>query len=133
MWIAVAAGALLLVIAALSFLSRPVAQAPVAQAPAEISIDQAYQKFEQGAFLLDVRTQEEWDEYHVPGTTLIPLDQLAGRVSELPKDKEIVVVCRSGNRSQQGRDILRQAGFESATSMAGGLSAWRTAGYPVEP
>lgn len=101
--------------------------------PAEISIAQAYEKYEDGVFLLDVRTQEEWNEYHAPDTTLIPLDELPQRLGELPKDQEIVVVCRSGNRSQAGRDILLDAGFEKVTSMAGGLSAWRTAGYPVEP
>jgi rhodanese-related sulfurtransferase len=97
----------------------------------EISVDEAYQMYQDGTFLLDVRTQEEWDEYHAPNTTLIPLDQLASRLNELPKDREIVVVCRSGNRSQQGRDILLDAGF-NATSMAGGLKEWYAKGYPVE-
>jgi len=97
----------------------------------EISVGQAYEMYQQGAFVLDVRTQEEWNEYHAPNTTLIPLDQLQSRVGELPKDKQIVVVCRSGNRSQQGRDILLSAGFQ-ATSMAGGLKDWSAKGYPVE-
>ena len=98
---------------------------------AEISVDQAYQMYQEGNFVLDVRTQEEWNEYHAPDTTLIPLDQLQSRLSELPKDKQIVVVCRSGNRSQQGRDILLSAGFQ-ATSMAGGLKEWSAKGYPIE-
>ncbi len=97
----------------------------------EISVDQAHELYQAGTFVLDVRTQEEWDEYHAPNTTLIPLDQLPNRLSELPKDREIVVVCRSGNRSQQGRDILLAAGF-NATSMAGGLSEWYAKGYPIE-
>lgn len=97
----------------------------------EISVDEAFQKYEAGTFVLDVRTQEEWDEYHAPNTTLIPLDELPARLSELPKDQEIVVVCRSGNRSQQGRDILLQAGY-NATSMTGGLKEWYARGYPVE-
>lgn len=97
----------------------------------EISVDQAHEMYQAGAFVLDVRTQEEWDEYHAPNTTLIPLDQLASRLNELPKDKEIVVVCRSGNRSQQARDILLGAGF-NATSMAGGLKEWYASGYPTE-
>ena len=84
-----------------------------------------------GTFTVDVRTQEEWDEYHAPNTTLIPLDQLPNRLSEVPKDKEILVVCRSGNRSQQGRDILLSAGY-NATSMAGGLKEWYAKGYPIE-
>jgi rhodanese-related sulfurtransferase len=98
--------------------------------PAFVSVDEAHQMYEEGTFVLDVRTQEEWNEFHAPNTTLIPLDELASRVNELPKDQPIVVVCRSGNRSQTGRDILLQAGF-NATSMNGGLTAWRDSGYPV--
>ena len=98
---------------------------------AEVSVDEAYQMYQEGVSVLDVRTQEEWDEYHAPNTTLIPLDQLPSRLNELPKDREIVVVCRSGNRSQQGRDILLNAGF-NATSMTGGLKEWYARGYPIE-
>jgi len=98
--------------------------------PASISVDEAFQMYQDGTFVLDVRTPEEWNEFHAPNTTLIPLDELAARVNELPKDGPIVVVCRSGNRSQEGRDILLQAGFE-ATSMNGGLTEWRASGYSV--
>jgi rhodanese-related sulfurtransferase len=98
--------------------------------PASVSVDEAYQMYQEGTFVLDVRTPEEWNEFHAPNTTLIPLDELASRVNELPKDQPIVVVCRSGNRSQAGRDILTQAGFE-ATSMTGGLNEWRSSGHPV--
>jgi rhodanese-related sulfurtransferase len=101
--------------------------------PPEISVSEAFTKYQNGAYVLDVRTQEEWDEYHAPNTTLIPLDQLASRLNELPRDREIVVVCRSGNRSQQGRAVLLDAGFEQVTSMKGGLNEWRASGYPVEP
>ena len=98
----------------------------------EVSTDEAYKMYQQSStFTVDVRTQEEWDEYHAPNTTLIPLDQLQNRLSEVPKDKEILVVCRSGNRSQQGRDILLSAGY-NATSMAGGLKEWYAKGYPIE-
>ena len=98
--------------------------------PASVSVDEAHQMYTDGTFVLDVRTPEEWNEFHVPNTTLIPLDELTARVNELPKDQLILVVCRSGNRSQAGRDILLQAGFD-ATSMDGGLNAWRDSGYPV--
>ncbi len=101
--------------------------------PGEISVSEAYTKYQNGAFFLDVRTQEEWNEFHAPNATLIPLDQLPARLNELPKDKEIVVVCRSGNRSQQGRNILLNAGFAQVTSMQGGLTDWRASGYPIEP
>lgn len=97
----------------------------------EISVEEAYQLYQGGAFVLDVRTQEEWDEYHAPNTTLIPLDELESRLNELPKDQEIVVICRSGNCSKQGRDVLIEAGFD-AVSVAGGLKEWNASGYPVE-
>jgi rhodanese-related sulfurtransferase len=103
-----------------------------AKLPTEISIDEAHQLYEEGVFFLDVRTQEEWDDFHAPNSTLIPLDQLPSRVNELPSDEPIVVVCRSGNRSQAGRDILQDNGFEQVTSMSGGLTAWQAAGYPIQ-
>ena len=99
--------------------------------PAEISVDQASAKRDAGVFVLDVREQDEWNTVHIPGATLIPLGQLPDRLAELPKDKEIVVVCRSGNRSQSGRDILLQAGFGQVTSMAGGMNDWAAKGLPT--
>ncbi|GAB4488896.1 MAG: hypothetical protein Fur0016_20350 [Anaerolineales bacterium] len=101
-----------------------------------ISTQDAYALYQKGeAFFLDVREVDEWNEYHAPNTTLIPLGQLAARVGEIPvaKDAPIVVVCRSGNRSDEGRDILKQAGFTNVTSMDGGLKTWRDLGYPIEP
>jgi phage shock protein E len=98
----------------------------------DVSTDEAYRLYQQSdTFVVDVRTQEEWNEYHAPNTTLIPLDQLQARLSEVPKDRKILVVCRSGNRSQQGRDILLAAGY-NATSMTGGLKEWYAKGYPIE-
>jgi len=99
--------------------------------PAVISVADAHQKYNDGAFVLDVREPSEWDSFHAPNTTLIPLGELASRVDELPKDQPIVVVCRSGNRSQEGRDILLAAGFTQVTSMDGGLNDWKAAGYPT--
>ena len=98
----------------------------------EISVAEAVELRDEGAFILDVRENVEWEDYHIPGSTLIPLGQLPDRLSELPEDQEIVVVCRSGNRSQVGRDILEEAGFTSVTSMAGGVSEWRASGHPTE-
>jgi rhodanese-related sulfurtransferase len=102
--------------------------------PAFVNVQDAYALYQQNdVFVLDVREQFEWDEFHIPNTTLIPLGELAGRVNEVPKDAKIVVVCRSGNRSQEGRDILKQAGFENVTSMNGGVVSWRSTGYPTIP
>lgn len=104
-----------------------------ASLPREISVSEAFTKYQEGTFVLDVRTQEEWDDFHAPNSTLIPLDQLPSRLNELPRDEEIVIVCRSGNRSQQAREILLNAGFGQVTSMTGGLNEWRASGYPTEP
>ena len=100
--------------------------------PATVGVSEAHTLYQNGAFVLDVRTVEEWNEFHAPNTTLIPLDQLAARLNEVPRDRQVVVVCRSGNRSQQGRDILLNAGFQQVTSMTGGLNEWRASGYPIE-
>lgn len=128
-WVWAGAAALLVLIVAAFFFWQ--SSGAAGGLPAEISVSQAAVKRDAGAFILDVRQPEEWNEYHVPDSTLIPLGELASRLNEVPRDREIVVVCRSGNRSQQGRDILQQAGFEQVTSMAGGLSEWRAAGYPT--
>ncbi len=96
--------------------------------PAEIDVATAAAKQESGAFMLDVREPDEWAAGHIDGATLIPLGELSARASEVPSDKEVVVVCRSGNRSAQGRDILLAAGLPSVTSMAGGMNEWTAAG-----
>ncbi len=73
--------------------------------------------------LLDVRSPAEHSEVAIPGSLLIPLEQLPLRMNELPKDKKIVVYCRSGNRSAMATYILRSRGFE-AYNMAGGIINW---------
>jgi len=99
--------------------------------PTQIDVAQAADLRDIGAFILDVREAEEWDEVRIPDSTHIPLGQLAARIDEVPTDREIVVVCRSGNRSQTGRDQLLRAGFENVTSMAGGIIHWKNVGYPT--
>jgi len=101
------------------------------QYPSEINVSQASDLRAQGAFILDVRQPEEWTQFHIPGATLIPLGDLPNRLNEVPKDKEVVVVCRTGHRSAQGRDILKNAGFSKVTSMAGGVTQWQTEGLPI--
>ena len=131
LWVTIAAAIVLIGIFGVFILFPSSDQVSATTLPAEITVDEAYEKYENGVYFLDVRTPEEWVEYHAPNTTLIPLDQLEARVNEVPHDQEVVVVCRSGNRSQVGRDILRQAGHDQVTSMAGGLKAWQASGYPT--
>lgn len=88
-------------------------------------------KDQPGVYLIDVREQWEYDEGHIPGVTLIPMNQVPNRLDEIPTDKEVVVTCRSGNRSGQITDYLRQQGFDNVQNMSGGIVAWEAAGYPV--
>ena len=129
-WALIAGVAVVVVVAVAAILllqNKPAAQA----LPAEISVTDAAARREAGAFILDVREPDEWVEYHVPESTFIPLGELEARVQEVPQDKEVVVVCRSGNRSKSGREILLKAGFTQVTSMTGGLTAWRAQGFPT--
>jgi len=130
LWIGLGAGIVVAVII-VALLLFDNTSATSSQSPLAITVAQAAARRDAGAFILDVRQPEEWNEFHVPGSTLIPLGELPARVQEVPRDKDIVVVCRSGNRSQSGRDILRQAGFKQVTSLAGGLKQWQAAGLPT--
>jgi rhodanese-related sulfurtransferase len=81
---------------------------------------------------LDVRTRDEWNQFHIQGSTNIPLDQLQNRLSEVPKNQEVVVVCLSGHRSQSGITMLQQAGYTKVFCLSGGLTTWKASGYPLE-
>jgi rhodanese-related sulfurtransferase len=111
--------------------STPASSVASVNLAAEISVADAAKLRSDGAFILDVRQPDEWAAYHIEGATLIPLGELASRVSEVPRDRTVVVVCHSGNRSAQGRDILEAAGYTNVTSMGGGLIAWQAAGQPT--
>ncbi|MBN1303876.1 MAG: rhodanese-like domain-containing protein [Anaerolineales bacterium] len=95
-----------------------------------ISVSQAYEKYQQGAYFLDVREQDEWEASHIPNSNFVTLTELQRRLGEVPMDREIVLVCRTGNRSLEGRAMLLQAGFTDVYSMNGGVKAWYAAGYP---
>jgi rhodanese-related sulfurtransferase len=77
-------------------------------------------------YLVDVREATEYAQGHIPGSHLIPLGSLAGRLSAVPKDREIVTVCRSGARSGSAAKTLLEAGYR-VENMAGGMLAWRGA------
>lgn len=81
--------------------------------------------------LLDVRQSDEYRAGHISGAMLIPLNQLGQRLSELPKEREIVCVCRSGSRSGMANRMLTEAGFNSF-NLRGGMIAWSRAGLPSQ-
>jgi rhodanese-related sulfurtransferase len=83
-------------------------------------------------FFLDVREPAEYAEAHIAGSTLIPLGQLAHRISKLPQDRPIVAVCRSGNRSSVAQTVLTRAGFTNVLNLRGGMLAWGRSGLPTK-
>ena len=124
-WVGLGIGILLLIGGALLlFRSAPAL-------PSEISTMQAFEEYRQGALFLDVRSAAEWNQGHIQDSLLIPLDELPMRLSELPRDRDIVVVCKSGVRSREGAALLREAGFTRVTCLTGGLQSWIAAGYPL--
>jgi rhodanese-related sulfurtransferase len=82
--------------------------------------------------ILDVREPYEWEEVHIPGATLIPMSEIPARIQEIPTDKTVIVQCRSGNRSSQVTDYLRQQGMTNVHNLSGGMNEWQAAGLPTE-
>ena len=98
----------------------------------QISQEEAKQIMEttNGYILLDTRTQEEYDQSHIPGALLIPHTEIAQRAAEeLPdKDQVILLYCRSGNRSKQASEVLMELGYTNVKEF-GGINTWP---YEVE-
>jgi rhodanese-related sulfurtransferase len=78
-------------------------------------------------FLLDVREADEWQAGHAENAAFVPMSALLGRVAEVPKDTDVVVVCKSGGRSAQVTAYLNQNGW-TARNLDGGMHAWFEAG-----
>lgn len=82
-------------------------------------------------FVLDVRQPDEFRGGHIAQAKLIPLGELAARMNEIPKDKEILCVCRSGGRSSAAASQLSAAGYK-VLNLQGGMMAWEGARLPVK-
>jgi molybdopterin-guanine dinucleotide biosynthesis protein A/rhodanese-related sulfurtransferase len=95
----------------------------------EIDVEELARRHAAGAFVLDVRNPDEYEEAHVPGAVLIPLGELGERWEEVPEG-EVLVICKSGARSGRAVQALNQAG-RTTTNVAGGTMAWIDAGHPV--
>lgn len=97
-----------------------------APAGVDVTVDEALKLWQdKAAVIIDVRTAEEYREGHIPGAPLIPLAELAGRAGEVPRDKKVLIICRSGNRSAQATKLLRDKGFDNVYNIAGGIKEWR--------
>lgn len=80
--------------------------------------------------LLDVRNHDEWSAGHAPGAQLSPLRDLGTSLGNVSIDERIAVVCRSGGRSSQAVEFLRDQGYD-AVNVEGGMQAWAEAGKPM--
>ena len=86
---------------------------------------------ERQAFVLDVREPREYAEGRIPSAISVPQSDLALRLSEVPKDRDVLVVCASGNRSLRSAGFLKAVGYTRITNLAGGTGGWIEAGHPV--
>ena len=82
--------------------------------------------------IIDVREMNEFTAGTMPGAEAMPMASIPVRLNELDKDKELVVVCRSGARSAQVCMFLQQQGFENVFNLRGGLMSWARLGLPIE-
>ena len=108
-------------------------QVDLASLPVDLTVQQVNEiRNNPDVVLIDVREQWEYDAGHIPNVKLIPLGELPSRLNEIPKDKFVVMTCRSGNRSNQATQFLRSKGFDNVHNMQGGILEWQQAGFPVE-
>jgi rhodanese-related sulfurtransferase len=99
--------------------------------PSGVGAQEAFERVREGALLLDVREPHEWNAGHAAGARHVPLWELPERLDALPRDRQVLVVCRSGHRSSRATSLLVRSGFD-AVNLDGGMRAWVTAGLPLE-
>ncbi len=113
-------------------LSGCVTKSPEKTQYTDTSVQQAKEMIYKGdVFILDVRTQEEYNAGHIRNSTLIPVQDLSKRLNEVPRDRDILVYCRTGGRSTAASEILANNGFTRIYNMKGGITEWTKAGYEV--
>lgn len=95
----------------------------------DITVQELKERIDKGEspLMIDVRESFEWDQQHLPGVKMISLGSLPHQLDEIAdlKDREIVVICRSGGRSGNAAAYLRQNGFQHVRNLTGGLLAWK--------
>lgn len=100
---------------------------------ADITVEEALALSKEGALIIDVREPDELAEiaYDVTNIKNIPLGELESRLAEVPKDKQVIVVCRKGGRSAQAYELLKGKGFDNIANMEGGMEVWSEKGLPT--
>jgi rhodanese-related sulfurtransferase len=98
----------------------------------EISRDEARKLIDEGAQLVDVRADHEWEMGRIAGAEHLPLAELADRTGEIEKDRPVVFYCRGGNRSTMAVEALVAEGYD-ARKLSEGIVGWAEAGLPLAP
>jgi rhodanese-related sulfurtransferase len=99
-----------------------------------VSLDQARAEHEAGkALLVDIREPAEHATGVAPGAQLLPMRQLGSRLGELPRDRPVLLICNTQNRSRATLDALRAQGWTNLRSVDGGMSEWKRRGWPMVP
>jgi rhodanese-related sulfurtransferase len=98
----------------------------------EVSREEARKMLDEGAQLIDVRADHEWEAGRIAGATHVPLPELPQHIDEIEKDRPVVVYCRGGNRSSMATAALGDAGFE-AVKLSEGIVGWSEEELPLEP
>jgi rhodanese-related sulfurtransferase len=94
--------------------------------------EEARKSVADGAQLVDVRTDHEWDAGRIGGATHLPLAELQERIGEIDKSRPVVLYCLGDNRAEMAAEALSGAGFE-ASALEGGIRSWVEAGLPLDP
>lgn len=98
-----------------------------------VSVEEVDDLVAQGALLIDIRERNEWDESRIAGAELKPMSDINGWYETLPRDRKVILYCRSGSRSAQAvMALTTQAHFDNVYNMTGGIIAWANARLPVE-
>lgn len=98
----------------------------------EVSREEAKKLIEDGAQLVDVRAEHEWEAGRIEGATHLPLAELAERTGEIDRDRPVVLYCRGGNRSTMAAEALAAEGYD-AMKLSEGIVGWAGAELPLEP
>jgi rhodanese-related sulfurtransferase len=98
----------------------------------EVSREEARKLIEEGAQLVDVRADHEWEVGRIAGATHVPLPELPQRLGEIDKGRPVVLYCRGGNRSTMATDALTDAGYD-AVKLSEGIVGWSGEDLPLEP
>jgi rhodanese-related sulfurtransferase len=100
--------------------------------PREISREELQKLLDEGAQLIDVRAEHEWEAGRIVGAKHVPLANLSERAGEIDEERPVVLYCRGGNRSTMAAEALTDAGYDAA-KLSEGIVGWAEAGLPLEP